>query len=182
MRFPPLAAICLPLALAACSGGEDGATDEGLDEQDVAERLADAPAIEPGLYESSGTLLEFEMAGMPQGQGESLRSMMAAEMAKPTTFCMTPEQAAQGRGEMLQHMAESDCTVTRLDTSADGVSSEMQCRGEGGLNGTVTVDGTMSGDTSSVVFETVQSVPGAPGEGARMKMRIDSRRIGPCPA
>lgn len=181
MRFPTLAAICLPLTLAACSGGDDAA-DEGLDADEVAAALEGSPQMRPGLYESSGTLLEFDVPGVPASQIESVRSMMAESMGATNTFCLTQEEIDEGPGRMVQQMAESDCTVSNLDVSSNSMSGEMQCRGEGGLNGSVKIDGTMRGDSSTMVMETIQSMPGIPGEGARMKMQIDSRRIGECPA
>ena len=177
MRRSPIAALAFALALAACSGGEEE-TDEGLD----AGALEGAPQMRPGLYESSGTLLEFDVPGVPASQIESVRSMMAETMSTASTFCLTQEEIDEGPGRMVQQMAESDCTVSNLDVSSNSMSGEMQCRGEGGLNGSVKIDGTMRGDSSTMVMETIQSMPGIPGEGARMKMQIDSRRIGECPA
>ena len=180
MRFPPLAALCLPLALAACSSGEDEAAEGALDSEEIASQLEQGPTAIPGEYRTTATLLEFEIAGVPEAQAESVRSMLADSMEQPATYCLTQEEADRGPGEMLQKMAESDCTVTRLDTTPDSISGEMQCSGEGGLNGSVTVDGTMRGETSTMVFETIHSVPGIPGEGARLKMQVESRRIGEC--
>ena len=83
---------------------------------------------------------------------------------------------------MLKQMAESDCAITSLDVSGNGMKGEMTCKGEGGLNGTVKVEGTSAGGTSSMTLETIQTVPGLPGEGARLKWRTDARRVGECAA
>ena len=42
----------------------------------------------------------------------------AAEVAKPITYCLTPEQAAaNGAEQMAKRMAEGNCTVARFDAA-----------------------------------------------------------------
>ena len=178
-RTLPITA-ALVLGLAACSGGKDADSGQGMSADEVANQLDNASTVEPGQYQARTTLLEFEIAGMPEAQVNTVRSMFAGELEKPTTFCLTPEQAKQGRGEMLQKMAESDCSITSLDINGGSMKGEMNCKGNGGLKGTVKVEGTSSGDSSSMTLETTQTVPGIPGEGARLKWRTDARRVGEC--
>ena len=180
MRFPPLAALCLPLALAACSSGEDEAAGDPLDADEVVARMDEGPGLRAGQYQSTATLLEFEVPGVPASQSDSVKQMMSAEFAKANTFCITPEQAEDGPRHMVQQMAESDCTFGRYDVTGNSLDAEMSCSGAGGFDGSVTVSGTFEGDSSSMVMETIHKVPGMPGEGARMKLQMDSRRIGEC--
>ncbi len=180
-RTFPIVAVFL-LGLAGCSGGDDADSGEAMDAGAVAEQMDKAPAIEAGQYEGRTTLLEFEISGLPEAQVNTLRSTFAGELEKPTSFCITPEQAKNGREAMLRQMAESDCSITSLDATGTGIKGEMNCKGKGGLNGTVKVEGTSARGTSSMTLETVQSIPGMPGEGARMKWRTDARRVGECSA
>ena len=183
MRIALIASLALPLALAACSGGDEDVVEEdaGLSGEEVAAQLEAAPRAEPGQYETSVELLEFEVPGMPASQTDAVKQMMAVEFSKASTFCLTPEQAEEGPQRMVQQMAESNCTFGRYDVTGSSIDGEMTCTGEQGFDGTVRVSGTMSGDTSSMTMETIHKVPGMPGEGARMKMQMDSRRIGECP-
>lgn len=180
MRIPPLAALCLPLALAACSGGEEADTGEALDADDVVSRMDEGPQLRPGQYEATASLLEFEVPGVPVSQTDAVKQMISAEFAKTNTFCLTPEQAEGGPREMVQQMAESNCSFDRYDVTGTALDAEMSCAGGGGLEGSVKVNGTIEGETSSMVMETIHQVPGVPGEGARMKLQMDSRRVGEC--
>ncbi|MXO59420.1 DUF3617 family protein [Altererythrobacter salegens] len=170
----------LVLGLAACSSGEDA--DEAVEVGPAAGQADAAPAIQAGQYEARTTLLEFEVAGLPEEKVKTLRSAFADELEKPTAFCLTAEQAQKGREEILKKMAESDCTITTLDMTEAGMTGEMNCKGQGGLSGTVKIAGTSAGGTSSMTLETIQSIPNLPGEGARMKWRTDARRVGECSA
>ena len=183
MRFPILAAFCLPMALAACSSGEDAETEEGADGAGLT--LGAGAQMRPGLYEARSTLLEFQMPdmpGMPAGSMDGLKSAMATEMEKAHTFCLTPEEARAGPQDMMKHLAESNCTMANFNVTANSMSGEMRCNDPEGMNGTVKVEGTFSGDSSTSTMEWSQTGPGLPGEGVRMKIRSESRRIGECPA
>ena len=182
MRLTLIATGILSFALAACSGGEEEQTGQTLDADEVAERIDAAPELRPGQYESKVALIEFDVPGMPASQSDSVKKMMEAEFAKTNTFCLTPEQAEEGPRQMVQQMAKSNCAFSRYDVDGNSLNAEMSCSGGGGMTGSVKVSGSIEGDSSSMVMESVNKVPGMPGEGARMKMQVDSRRIGNCPA
>lgn len=179
---PAVFLLALPLALLACSDQEQADSGEVPGEATAVAAAASIPASQPGEYLTEASLLEFDIAGMPAGQVDSLRSTFASELGQANRACLTPEQAQQGPKALVQQMVESDCAVSRLDVAGTTMNGEMQCIGEGGLSGTIRIDGTMASDSASMVIETVQSIPGLPGEGARMKMRFDSRRVGACAA
>jgi hypothetical protein len=179
MRRSPIAALAFAFTLAACSGGEDAETDEGLEADDVMAATAGADLI-PGQYESRGTLLAFEVPGVPDSQIEPVRAMMAESMGQTHSYCLTQEEIDQGPGQMAQKMAESNCSVEGLRASGGVISGEMQCSGEDGLKGTVKLEGTMNGNSSTMTMETIQSVPGIAGEGARLKMQVEATRVGEC--
>lgn len=181
MRFPMLAAVCLPLALAACSSGEDADAEGGADGL----TLGAAGQMRPGLYEARSTLLEFEMpemAGVPAGMLDGLKAEMATEMEKAHQFCLTPEEARAGPRDMMKHLAESNCTMADLNVTANSMSGEMRCSDPEGMNGTVRVDGTFTADSSTSTMEWRQTGAGIPGDGMHMKIRSESRRVGECPA
>ena len=183
MRLAILAALSLPLALVACSGGEDA--EGGADGGDAALGIDGSPQVRPGLYEARSTLLEFrmpDMPGVPAGSLDNVRSAMAAEMEKPHSYCLTPEEASAGPRDMMKHLAESNCSVSRFNVTANSMSGEMQCNDAGGMNGTVKIDGTFSGDSSTTTMEWSQTGAGLPADGVHMKIRTESRRVGECPA
>lgn len=182
MRLPPLAALCLPLALAACSGGEDADSEAALDTDEVVSRMDEAPQLEPGQYETTATLLEFDVPGVPASQTDAVKRQLAPQFASKHSYCLTPEQAEGGPREAIQQMAESNCSFSRYNVAGNELDAEMSCAGQGGLEGSVKVSGTISGDSSTMVMETIHKDAGIPGEGARMKLQMDSRRTGDCAA
>lgn len=176
-----LAAATALLALAACSGGnEKGKSTAAPSNEEVAAKAAAMPKLQPGEYEVTSKLLEFTMAGVPQSQLDTMKSAMTANAEAPHRFCLTAKDAAEGPKQMVTQMREGNCRVARFDTTANGVSGEMQCTMERGATSSSKFDGTFTGDSSSMTVEADQNVPGMGGNGMHMKMRIDSHRIGEC--
>ncbi|WP_305096707.1 DUF3617 domain-containing protein [Croceibacterium aestuarii] len=186
MRRSTHTAVILSLALCACSqGGDGGEKGAPAGKETVAARAADGPQLRPGLYEAKTTILDFtmpQMAGMPAGMEDRLRESMAANLDKPHTYCLTPDEAKQGRGEMLKHLQDGNCSVERYDASASSVDAAMRCEMAGGISSHIKVQGTMDGDSSTMTMESTQMMPQIEGEGIHMKMRVDTKRVGDCKA
>src|SRR5690606_11865013 len=174
----PLAAAML---LAACGGGETDADGDGsLTADEVAAAAADMVQPRPGQYRSTLELLEFDAPGVPDSAKQQMRQIFASGLTEGNTFCLTPEDAAaNGARQMVENMAESDCTMDRFDVTGGAVVAEMQCAGEGGAASTVKMEGQMTTESSTMTMDTSQNVPNI-GE-TRMKMRVTSQRIGDCP-
>lgn len=175
-------AYSLPLAaaivLAGCGGGDDSG---GVPADDVAAEAANLIQPRPGQYRSSIELLEFEVPGMAEGAKQQMQQIFASGLAEGNTFCMTEEDAARnGAEEMAKNMAEGDCTMNSFNVSGGTVNAEMQCSGEEGFASTVRMDGTMTAESSAMTMDMSQSIPNV-GE-TRMKMRVNSQRIGDCAA
>jgi hypothetical protein len=168
--FVPLAAAT---ALAACGGGAD---DEAISMEDAMEEMADSDFMpRPGQYRTSQELLEFELAGMPENQMEMVRQAFASGAAEESTYCITEEMT---REKWISDMAESNCTITRFDTSGSEIDVAMSCEAEGGINGEMQMTGSSTGDSSDMVMNFSQTIPGM-GEG-KIRMRVQSERIGDC--
>jgi hypothetical protein len=184
MNRPIISIAALVLVLSACSGGEkDADSDKAVSIEDAAARAAGGqPKLEPGKYEVTTRLLEFEMAGMPAGQAETMKSMMGGEFEKPHSYCLTAEEAEEGPRRMVSHLPQGDCRMVDFSATSNSVSGEMQCAVEGGASGTTRFAGTFASDSSSMTMESDQQLPGLAGKGMHMKMRVDSRRVGECTA
>ncbi len=180
MRIKPimtLVAVLTPaFALAGCSGGEEAASSDAAEE--MAAAAAEGPQPQPGQYRTTAELLEFNVPGAPPEAADMMRSAFSQGAAEGNTYCLTPEQAATSREDMLKNMAESDCTVSRFDMSAGRFDAALSCPSGQGVAGNVTMTGTMSETGSDMEMAFTTEVPGAGT--ATIRMHMVSERIGDC--
>lgn len=177
-----IAAAVSIVALAGCSSGEKKAESGAPvgSEQAAAQVAAAQIKLQPGEYESTIKLLDFSMPGMPAGQAEQMKAMMAGQQQKPHRYCFTPEQAAEGPKQLVARMQQGDCKMSDFTTSANSVSGTMQCNFEGRASSTTHFTGTYRPDGSTMTMESDQQMPGMAGKGTHMKMQVDTRRVGEC--
>ena len=176
----PLAAAIL---LAACGGNAetDADGDGKISGDELAAATEDMVQPRPGQYRTTAEIVEFDVPGMADEQKEMMRSMMAQGAAQSATTCLTPEDAEKnGAQEMVKNMAEGDCTFSKFNVAGGNIDAEMQCAGAGGPAGTVKLAGTVEAEKSSMTMEFDQSLGGE--QQAHIKMRMNSERIGDCPA
>lgn len=172
----PLAAAIL---LCACSGSADEDGDGAISNEEAAAAIEDVVQPRPGQYRTSIELLEFDVPGMTDQMKQQMVSVMGGELAKGNTFCLTPEEAAaNGPREMLENMAEANCSFSRFDVSSGTISADMQCTGDDGLTSHVLMDGEMTEASSDMTMTMDQQMQGM-GE-VHMKMRVTSERTGDC--
>jgi hypothetical protein len=184
MRLIHTAPLAAAILLAACGGDADTADEGGAAADGAA--LADAAGsmkLQPGLYRTSVEQLEFNVPGASAAVKQQMQATMGgpAEVAKPITYCFTPEQAAaNGPQEMAKKMAEGNCTVARFDVSGGSISSEMQCTGADGVTTRVLMDGQMTATSSTMTMTQEMQIP-VVGK-IEIKSRATSERVGDCPA
>src|SRR5690606_10671496 len=109
----PLAAV---LALSACGDSADEAG-EGATVAEVADEMADGPQPLPGQYTTTTEILEFNVPGLSADMQAMMRSAMAEGASQGESYCLSAEDAATSREDMIKSMTESDCTVQRFDMS-----------------------------------------------------------------
>lgn len=172
-------------ALAACGGSdEDGAAENGTGEvlgvSEADSALSDI-TIEPGEYRSEFEMVEFAIPGLDAQQTEMMRNAAQQGATQSSTYCITPEKAAEGPERMLQEIAESDCVFSSLDSTGGIINAEMQCISADGLEGTFKMQGEVKESSWSMEMQIDQRVPGVSGDGRiQMTMRSNSTRIGEC--
>jgi hypothetical protein len=182
MRLIHTAPLAAAILLAACGGDADTNDDGAVSGEEVAAEAAGAIKPQPGQYRTSYEMLEFNMPGAPDAVKQQMQAQMggAAEVAKPITSCLTPEQAAaNGPEQMAKNMAEGNCTVARFDVSGGSISADMQCTVANGTTNHVLMDGQMTATSSTMTMTNDMDLQGA-GK-VQIKSRITSERIGDCP-
>lgn len=182
MRLIHTAPLAAAILLAACGGNADTKDDGTVSSEDVAAEAAGAIKLQPGQYRASYEMLEFNMPGASDEVKQRTQATMGgqAEVAKPITYCLTPEQAAaNGPEQMAKNMAEGNCTVARFDVNGGTISADMQCTGPTGAVSHVLMDGQMTATSSTMTMTDESDLPGL-GK-IQTKTRITAERIGDCP-
>ena len=129
---------------------------------------AAAQTIQPGQWQTTSTVQQMEMPGMPAGLAGLVKR-------KPTTIsnCVTPEQAKAGPQEMLKSAPE--CRFTRFSMAGGKYASEMVCA-RGGMTTTATSTGTYSATS----LDAVSRIVGTGDHQMKMTVAVSGRRVGEC--
>jgi len=177
MRYSIVLPLAAVLALTACGDSADEVTTA----EDVADEMADGPQPLPGQYTTSTEILEFSVPGLTEEMQTMMQSAMAEGASEGASYCLTAEDAATSREDMIKSMTESDCTVQRFDVSGGNIDAALQCpTGTEGISGDVTMTGTMAEDGADMQMSFKTQVPEL-GE-ATIRMRMVSQRVGDCTA
>ncbi len=184
MRTGYSVSIGAALLLAACNGGgsADADGDGAVSTQEVADAAQDMVKPQPGQYEASYELLDFEVPGLPDAARQQMEQAMggATEVAQGFKYCLTPEEAeAQGSRRMVENMAEGNCTFAKFEVDGGNISADMQCQGPEGSTNHVLMDGQVTSTGSTMTMTTEQEIG---GRQMRMKTRVSAKRLGDCPA
>ena len=157
----------LALLATACSGG-------GSDQ------------IQPGMWETTSRMTDVQVPGMPAAQAAQMKAAMANQ-AQTQSQCITPEQAANPAGNMLNQGGDAQGCQFSDSTFAGGrINVRGTCPGPAGA-GTATMswEGTYTKTTmEGRITAEVQAPAGAQGgpQTIRMSGTLASRRTGDCPA
>jgi hypothetical protein len=165
--------------LAACGGDADENGDGKLSGSEVAAEAEGMAKPLPGQYRTSAELLEFDVPGAPDALKEQMRAGMASGLAQGNTTCLTPEDAEKnGARQMVENLAESNCEMKTFNVSGSNIAAVMECSGaDGGMKGTVSVEGQINPDSSTMTLTSDQETPAGK---THFKMRMNSQRIGDC--
>ncbi len=181
MRF---IAILFPALLIAGCQQEPSVSVENASVEEVANELAGAGAgrdgnfVRAGQWQSTITFEEMSAPGLPPAAAEQM-----ARMTGPSqTFesCLTEEDAARPSEEFFAGR-DRQCRYEHFRMGGGEIDSRMRCE-HGGTSQIMEMAGTYSPDSYDMRMTTsVEGAPGAAGE-MRMRMRVEARRVGECPA
>lgn len=181
MRLIHTLPLVAAIALAGCGGDADTDADGKISGDEAAAAAANLVQPRPGQYNTKLDLLEFDAPGLPDGAKQQMQRIFAGGLAEGNTFCLTPEDVAEnGPEQMVKNLAESDCTMNSFKVSGNTVTADMQCPGENGGTRTVSMNGEMTAESSTMTMNMQQQIPNV-GE-TRMTLRVASERVGDCPA
>lgn len=175
-----LLAVATPLA--AC-GGSPQISEENASVGDVAAKVREASAsgrfVRPGEWKSRSTIEEFEIPGMPKAQLEQMKQLVARNQQDFTT-CLTAEDVEQPKGKFFT--GNEQCRYDHFRMGDGRIDAEMRCPSGQGMTQVLKMTGTYSPER----YDMQMSMTGEGGEGPaatmRMKMKVQSERVGECKA
>ena len=171
----PLATL---LTLAACNSEPEVDLDNASQEE-AAQAVADAGGsdifVNPGRWQTTVTLEEMNVPGMPAQMAEQMKAQMNA--VETTESCLTREEAQRPREDFFAG-AQDNCRYDRFTMAGGRIDAAMTCQ-EGGASMTMTIDGTYSADSYAANSTMTMSGAGADG-GMTVKSRVEAKRLGDC--
>ena len=163
MRYSIAAAPAL--LLAACGGGEESVQ------------------LQPGQWETTVQFSSIEMPGAPEAALAQMRQML--NQPQTQSQCITPEQAANPSGNMVNPGGEANCEFTENTFAGGEINVQGTCPQPGQGNVQMSMEGNYTPTTMEADISTqMQAPPGTPGgaESIRMAGRLTARRTGDCPS
>lgn len=174
----PLLAIAVTLS--AC--GEEAKTPKTADE--VIAEAGEMARPDPGRYETKVALLDFSVPGLPPEQADRLKGMMGGVGAQSSSYCLTAEEAGKGFEEQVRKMGQGqgglECEFNEFDVDRGKLAAAMTCKGPQGMDAAMKIDGTTTSRSTSMTMDMTQKSAMIPGGEMKMKMKMDSKRIGDC--
>lgn len=169
MRYVPLLLVAL---LGACS--QQPAANGSAEAANASAPAPAAPilAMQPGKWESTVTITDLQIAGMPPGMDQPKPA------PKTTSSCMTPEQAANGPARVTDKIKESfggKCDIAKSEVGGGTIAVSMTCQSPGGPLA-LTVNGTYS--ATSITTDAEARLTGKMS--MTEKVHSEARRIGAC--
>ena len=130
--------------------------------------------VQPGLWESKVSVLDMTMPGMPPEYADRMKQELARQRNDSNRHCVKPEDVKQPKGEFFG--ADKSCRYEHFTMGGGKIDIAMVCKREN-MTQTTNMSGTYTPTTYSM---DMSSVGTGPQQGMRMKMHVDSKRIGEC--
>ena len=168
--------IAAVLPLAAC--GSPAVDEENASVEEVAEKVREASSDEgllrPGKWQTSVSIEEMDMPGMPPEAAERMKSMMA--MTQTSEMCLSPEEAKQPKGDFFG--ASDNCRYDHFRMGSGKIDAAMRCT-QGGGTQLMEMDGKYSRDSYAMNMKS-RMEGGPTGKPITMQMKVEAKRVGEC--
>jgi len=157
-RLAPLALVALPAAA-------------------ISQVAANPPR--PGQYRTTLELVLFEVPGAPEEQLAPVREAFVEELTAGNDFCLAADPTGDTlRRNMVENLAEGDCTFGRFQATGPTVSATLTCTREATDRGRVTIDGRIWVENADLNMNLEQNFAGLGP--TRIVVRARSARVGDC--
>jgi hypothetical protein len=175
--------VCALLALSACSNKSpraDNAVGGTISDADAAKEIASEGAMPMKAGEWQETA-SFDKVDAPTYSATALATMRADMLkGEVNKTCWTKDDATNPNAAFFGGGGgQSGCAITEIDRSGNNVKWAFVCKaGNSTISGKM--DGSFATDGYTIIVD--QTISGSPEGAARMRGKIESKRIGDCPS
>ena len=134
--------------------------------------------VRPGKWESKVVIEEIDIPGMPAGMQETMKKTFAERQPASFTSCLTAADARKPKEDFFAGK-DNKCRYDHFRMGDGKIDARMRCDA-GEAAQVMEMAGTYSPDSYTMTMTTVREGGAGPGGEARMKMRMDARRVGEC--
>lgn len=170
-----LVSIALPVA--AC-GSKPTVEEKNASVEQVAKDVREASKgsdfVKPGKWQSTVTIEQMSMPGLPPQAAAHMKDMMAG--THTTETCLTPEEAKQPNGKFFS--GNDQCRYDHFTMRGGKIDAEMHCT-QHGMSQAMQMNGTYSPEAYQMHMKST-SEGGPSGASVNMEMTVKARRVGEC--
>lgn len=178
MRWTSVTVLAAALALTGCGGNEQGEEAAGARVTAASGDDGAGAAVKPlpGQYRMRLELVKADIPGAPAGASDLMRQSIAGQTHE---FCLTPEQAERSFTEMAKQSQDGQCTTESERVNGSSFVAVVNCKTPTGAM-RIAMEGTGEATRSQITMTMTGDIPGMGPDG--MQMRMNSERVGDCPA
>ena len=167
------------LMIAACNKGpqvdlHNASANEVSKEVQQSGVMSSDTLVQPGLWESKVSVLDMTMPGIPPQYADRMKEELAKHRNDSNRHCIKPEDVKKPKEGFFG--ADKSCRYEHFTMGGGKIDIAMVCKQENMMQ-TTNMSGTYTPTTYSM---DMSSVGTGPQQGMRMKMHVDSKRIGEC--
>ena len=170
------------LSATAC-GDEPSVNERNASVDEVAAKVREATGgvqfIRAGEWKSTTTIEEMSVPGMSTEESARLRQAMGGRATHESTTCLSEEEVKQPKGKFFT--GNDQCRYDRFVMQGGKIDAKMRCNAQTGESQVMTMTGTYSPESYRMQMDLQGAAPEGPA-GMRMRMRVESNRIGDCNA
>lgn len=174
-HYALLLAAALPLA--GCNS-DPQVTAQNASAEEVARKVeasgASTNVFNPGLWQSTVTLEEMSIPGLPPEAAAQMSGVQG--QAQVSEQCLTAEQAKRPKEDFFG--GRDNCRYERFTMGNGKIEAVMNCS-EGRTSQKMTMAGTYDSDSYQVQM-AMRAEGGGETDAMGLKMRIDAKRTGEC--
>lgn len=168
-----LASLILPVA--AC-GSKPAVDEKNASVEEVSQKVRevsnDEGLIRPGKWQSTVTIDQMDMPGVPPQVATQMKKMIA--QAHTSDTCLTPQEVKQPKATFFS--GNDQCRYDHFTMGNGKIDAEMHCD-QGGTTQVMQMNGTYSPNSYQM---QMKAKGGRGGEAMTMQMSVDAKRIGEC--
>jgi hypothetical protein len=175
-----LCVVACALPLAACNKGPQ-INEKNASVAEVAQKVREATAsqtlIDPGRWETTVSMVDVDMPGMPPQMAAQMKQTMSKMQEHGFASCLTEEDVRRPKEDFFAGK-NKDCRYDHFTMSGGKIDAALRCEGKPSGGMTMAINGTYSRDSYEAT--TAMDIAGGREGNMKIKSHAESHRVGQC--